>query len=507
LRSEILQIMQKTIKLLLFLICSLAIASCKQSQEVQVKSQSTQVKLLGMGVEFDPHFWSQNLTRNDGSKESDWYDIVVPRVKAMDIQRFRIMLQPHWWEPFNDNDDPAVTDISKMTFDSREVLSVCKVLDLAQEQGIDVTLVQWGCPIGGDVIDESVGYKGRHFLADPDGTNWVTRCNNDEEFAENFVAFVKWLILEKGYTCIKEITPYNEPDGNVATLEQYYPTAKALDRRLKTEGLRDIVKLNLSDNIDTDRPFLEGCAANLAQEADFFNSHTYIFGYDNPNSDAFEWERLNVEASAKAGKIHFVGEFGSNLCVGASRQTDINWYKRGVLIVRNAVNFLNAGAAGASYWGLIDQYYHRNADYATMQQLGLWRYKESVYEPGDLDPAIKGDYAVRPQYFAYSLLTRFIRKGAEVHPMDMGDDFIAGTAVDNSGRWTYVIANATGESRTYSLRPVEGADLSDCNEYVYSQDTLPTDDSMIASSATVALTNGAYTVDVPAESVVLLTQL
>lgn len=69
-------------------------------------SEHAGVHLIGNGVELDPHFFSQNLTRNDGATEDDWYNIVIPRIKAMDIQRFRVMLQPHWWEPYNDNDDP-----------------------------------------------------------------------------------------------------------------------------------------------------------------------------------------------------------------------------------------------------------------------------------------------------------------------------------------------------------------------------------------------------------------
>ena len=103
---------------------------------------------------------------------------------------------------------------------------------------------------------------------------------DSEEFAESFSTVVKHLIERRGYTCIKELTPFNEPDGNIIPLERYVPLAKVLDRRLRADGIRDKVRLNLSDNTDTRRFFLEGCARELSQEADLFNSHTYIFGYD-----------------------------------------------------------------------------------------------------------------------------------------------------------------------------------------------------------------------------------
>ena len=56
-----------------------------------------------------------------------------------------------------------------------------------------------------------------------------------------------------------------------------------------------------------------------------------------------------------------------------------------MLITRNCLNFLNAGAVGASYWSLIDQYYNKGASYEEMQQLGLWRYKKCAYQGADAE--------------------------------------------------------------------------------------------------------------------------
>ena len=488
--------------------CLLSLTACVCSDNiVEVPKQHTGTQLVGNGVELDPHFFSQNLTRNDGATEEDWYNVVVPRVKAMGVQRFRVMLLPHWWEPYNDNTDPYVTDWSKLTLESPEMNSVCKVLDLAQEVGGDVTLVLWGCPLSARSVDPEIGYIGRHFMVDPDCPSWVTLCADELEFAESFVSVVSYLIKEKGYTCIREITPYNEPDGAVSPLEPYYKVCKALDARLKREGLREQVKLNLSDNTDCRRWYLKGCSENLAQEADLFNSHTYIFGYDDPNRKALNWERRNVKLARNAGKKHFVGEFGSDLCRGASRQLDINWYERGVLLVRNAVNFLNAGAAGFSYWGLLDQYYGATEDYAQMQQLGLWRYKECAYQPEDLAEGIVGDYACRPHYYAYSLLTRFIKKYSWVYPLELNDQYVAGTAVvDLDCKWTYVFANATKEARTYDLKNPWHGGMNGCEMYLYSRETLPSDDSMLAPVGALEPENGVFKVEIPAESVLVLRQ-
>jgi len=491
-------------------IISFAMVSCSSASNfyaVRTPRSSTGVSLVGLGVELDPHFLAQNVTRNDGATMDDWRNIVVRRVEMMNIQRFRVMLQPHWWEPVNDNSDPQVADQSAFTFESPEMKSVYAVLDLAQRTGASVTLVVWGCPAYCTFVDESTPSQGqRHFLCNKNGTNWVTAPEDNEEFAENFSAVVKHLIEDKGYTCVKEVTPFNEPDGNVCEPEQYIQIVKAMDRRFRKDGIRDKVHFNLSDNTDCRRFFLKECADSLADYADMFNSHTYMCGYESPNSYALGWEKDNIEVVKKTGKHHFVGEFGSNLCVGASRQKDINWYKRGVLITRNCLNFLNAGAVGASYWSLIDQYYNRNASYNEMQQLGLWRYKKSVYQGADAEGCVE-DYQPRPNYYAYSLLTRFVRKGDEVFPLDLHNEYAAGSAFrSQDGKWTYVFANGSDEDVEFSLFNVNDKSLGECDVYRYMEQDLPKDDAMISSNGVLKASGKRYKVTLPAQSVLLLEQ-
>ena len=484
---------------------SAAIACSSASYEVRTPLSSTGVRLEGLGVELDPHFLSQNVTRNDGATPEDWKNIVERRVEMMNIQRFRVMLQPHWWEPVNDNSDPQVTDESKFTFDSPEMKSVYAVLDLAERTGAGVTLVLWGCPAYCSYVEDGVASQGqRHFLCNKNGTNWVTAPEDNEEFAENFSAVVKHLIEVKGYKCVKEITPFNEPDGNVCEPDQYIQIIKALDRHFRKDGIRDKVRFNVSDNTDCRRFFLKECADNLADYADIFNSHTYMCGYECPNSYAYGWEKDNIDVVRKTGKNHFVGEFGSNLCVGASRQMDINWYKRGVLITRNCLNFLNAGAVGASYWSLIDQYYNRNASYGEMQQLGLWRYKKSVYQGADAE-GCEEDYQPRPNYYAYSLLTRFVRKGDEVYPLDLQNEYAVGSAfLSEDGDWTYVFANGSEEDLEFNLFNANDKNLGEYDIYRYTEDGLPKDDSMISPCGSLKPSGKSYRISLPAQIVLLL---
>ena len=464
---------------------------------------STGTPVHAIGVEMDPHFFSQNITRNDGSKAEDWENIVVQRVKKMKVQQFRIMMQPQWWEPSNDNNDPNVADMSKFTFDSEEMQSVYKVLDLAQENNIGVTLVVWGAITNIDLLS-GINNGQKHFLCDARSYNvnpgWIAGIDNYEEFAENFSTMVKYLIEEKHYTCINQITPFNEPDSHIAGYgrimwqgdfetmgwqDTYAPMVKALDAKFKADGIRSKVHFNLSDNTDGTPGYIAACVSAFTNdEADLYNSHVYKFDYNTPNSTLVNWERQNIASAG--GKRHFVGEFGFP-GYGSARQYGIDTYTRGVQIIRVALNYLNAGACGVSYWSLIDQYYNRNASYSEMQQLGLWKYLKSAYtEDPDVYSKIKEDYEVRPQYYAYSLLTRFVRQGDEVYPLDLGDELIAGSAFLNTeGKWTCVLSNATDKDKMIQLENDKEGANGEYNVYKYMEGRLPEGDNLIESTETV----------------------
>lgn len=462
-------------------------------------------QLEGMGIEFDPHFLTQNVTAGNGTKAEDWDNIIIPRLRKLSPSKLRVMILPEWYEPVNDNNDPNVVNPDAFHFESAEMKGLYRLLDMAEQDGIKVTLTFWGT-------------RSSTFLLPHPWPGWMMGPSDFEEWAESLSTCLNYLLNTKHYTCIHEVTPVNEPNWSFSTdkhnqSDLYIRMCKVLNERLQRDGLRNKIRMSLSDNSDGGtgtHQFLEACTRELSREADIFNSHTYIFGYETPNSQIFQWEAENVRLSARAGKSHFVGEYGSNQNVGATIQKDIDLYERGLLMTRIVVNLLNAGAVGASYWSLLDQYYSRNEalSHSNMQRLGLWRYLKAEYAQDSIYSHLTQDYQVRPQYHAIGLLYNHLLPGSVVYPLQTQSEWIAASAIQSaSGKWSYLLVNPTQEPLQVELTNPNIRHSHRLHVYHYQESTLPLDDSLPHHSDRVIQRKGKIKERVEARSFIIISEL
>ena len=487
--------LQENMRDLGFCIRPVAHKPLQQALSLSVGSP-TNTTLQGIGFELDPHFLTACLAKNDGAKAEDWDNVIVPRVRKMRPHNLRVWVLSQWFEPTNDNNDPNVTNWDALNFNTPEMQALYKELDLAEEIGAEVTLVFWGATVN-------------TWMAGGQSGNWLFVPTNYDEWAENCAILAKHLIDTKHYTCVKMITPINEPNfypghWQYMSADGYSSICHKIAAQLTRMGIRHKIELNLSDNIDNDVHFLSEACTRTNDVAGMFNSHCYIFGYEHSNATIGAWERNNVQLAQAVGKKHFIGEFGSNRTFKAARQTDIDFYKRGILINRLVLNFLNNGACGCSYWQMFDSWYSAYDSYASMQQIGMWRYIKDVYRSEPYFNKLKYDYQPRPQYYAYSLLTCHVRPGAAIHPISTNQGNLTATAFKNTdGKWVYVFANPDNTTYTISLNNSFRSTSGTFDAYRYLATELPYDDSLLEPIGHV---NGAthlqYTV--PATSVILL---
>ena len=435
------------------------------SLTLTIEKNSSGNQIYGVGVELDPHFLHGNVGRTGVSngvswtcQEEDWNNIFLPRMAEMNLKRIRVMLL-HPWFVSSEQD----YRVKNYTWDSLEMRSLYQTLDAAQANGMDVCLVLWGA---------SDWLK--------DGSQWVDIPKDDEAFCVLFADAVDYLINTKGYTCINEITPFNEPNalygalGTPAGVNAYIALCERLDELFKERGLREKVKFNLSDDARSSS-WLTATLENLQGVYDVVNSHTYDFTAADTNEEiinSHHYKLSNYTDSVKEyGATHIFGEFGTGSTSGSHSAGDKFEPSRGLQVARIALNMLQSGSCGFSYWVLFSQYYSSAASESIMD-MGLWGFADEGYN-------------CRPVYYAYSLLTRYAQKGMEIYLVPTVDPNLVAVALRSGDDWTYLVVNdSETESKEVSFlnhTKFPGA----MKRYVYDQNNVPTDNKVIASNGTV----------------------
>ncbi len=436
------------------------------------KSTDKNRTVFGVGTELDPHFFAQNVGLKDESagwecKAEDW-ELFEERMEEMNLKRIRVMLLPDWFVTTENNTLDGIYD-----WDTAEMQSLYRVLDTAKKFSMKVNITMWGC---------------NTFLQEP-GTGWVgtPKAGYEKMFVDCFADCIKYLIEEKEYSCITEVTLYNEPNslytGFSANMD-YCDLCKEMHSSFQEKGIRDKVLFNLSDDA-RDYVWLQSTLENLQGIVDVSNSHIYTYGdtydadtnstlRDMSNEDiCYNLSKYNLEnfraASDGYGVPHIWGEFGTKNGIGSHQTLDTYTPDRGIDISRIVLNFFNMGSVGASYWVLFSQYYGRS-DFNSrkIMDMGLWGFADEGYE-------------CRPVYYAYSMITRFIEEGDTIFPLKSDDGKIVGTAFRNGDKWSYCVVNNGDDDKKVSFLNRDGAPEK-LNRYVYDEKNVPTDNKVIAAN-------------------------
>jgi len=444
------------------------------------------VPFNGFGAEWDPYLW-RAANGEQGVNAAD-HELVKRRIRALRLRRVRMGLVTRMFEPENDNADPAVMDLGGFRFEdtpaNEAMYSVYRHLDVCEEFGIPVELAFWPVAVNG-------------WLGLPNGRSWGGAPNNLEEAGENVSALLHQLIREKKYTCIKELSLWNEPNhdffngAGAVDFDLFARYCEAVDRRLRKDGLRKHVALVGSDD-GFSLPWFLATRRRLDPIVDKYASHMYKFNADTPGAGHL----VRLLTAARTGVIDkpfFFGEFGTGHTT-MSRAADVDSFDRALFLAMHAVNNLKAGGSGACYWVLHDMYYKpkdpklRNSG---LMQFGLWAYKD------------KG-WALRPAYHAYGLLTRYAEPGSAIHNVAGGGGTVDAVALrSKAGYWTYLVTNAGhGEARFVITNPLQADGQLD--RHCFRSGALPADDRMIPADGTLPVRAGKATAVLSARSLTVL---
>ena len=449
--------------------------------DLAVSNTPNKFPTVGLGCEWDPKLLLPvNLER--GVTPED-LELIKQRMDEMGLQSVRMMVMPEWFEPVNDNDDPKSADFANFRWDSDEGKCTLEYLRVCNELGVDVTLTWWGAATG-------------DWLSYPDCGDWISAPNDLDEMAENVVTVLRYVKEQLGYDCVKGVILQNEPSysfkvsGGAVDFDRYVQYYKTVDAYLKDAGLRDCVKLIGADDAQSLGWYCRAYDA-LGDVCDMFDSHTYSWSYDLPYLDDMIEEFVGGRTNYSTEKPFFFGEFGDGSAQGAYAAASTETYGRGLFVASMAVNSLGAGASGLSYWPLHDVYYYYNetgGDNYGLMSMGMIGYKTD------------GQWSYRPTYYAWGLLCNYIPKGSTVYPVTGEDgsliDAVCVKAPD--GAYSLIAVNRSAAEQVVNI----STDMFACqmDSYLFSEGTLPTDGSQIASDGKVSPTEGVYSITLPAYS-------
>jgi hypothetical protein len=262
-----------------------------------------------------------------------------------------------------------------------------------------------------------------------------------------FADLLKELVVDDGYAGVRWAEVANEPNGNGITLVQYEAMIRALDARLRTDGVRDRVGLMGGDLVQNTegtptghRAWFDYMVAHMNDVLDAWAEHIY-WNWDQPRRME---ERLKdvahlteQELPPEARKPTFIMEFGVRGVTSCAGKPDLrNAYypptcedlRRMPLGAFHKLAFVIAasqlGFAGASVWDM----YWSTYDLTKPPNQSFWM----IGPPQE-------NWALYPSYYAFQLLLSTTDAGWHVLGVDpwTDDDAAESILLQGTDAWKW----------------------------------------------------------------------
>lgn len=396
---------------------------------------ATTVPLQGIGGEVNVDMMSHYGT-GSGMTEGD-FQLFKARTKKMETSFIRLWTLFHWFNPTDGTAD----------YESPEMQAVYKYLDFYQSIGANVLLQQL-----------SVGDRN-------DMYPWLWWTNDDaagpgsdpvklDKWATLLKDFLVYLHDTKGYTCIKYVSLWNEPNLSVGTaqlppgytsLQYTHLLYQTLKDKLADSGIAYIEVMG-PDYTDVVDGWLNDYATLGADSVDSYSYHEYqwygSYAAQAAHFDTVRSDVLSRDADA-ANKGFVLNEFGVVPSNPEMRDAD---FRQAVGAAHTVASVLNAGWTGVSRWTQFDSFFTEIANAnqtGTNNQSGdsnwgLWRSKDFGWMP-------------RQNYYSYSLLSKFIKPGSTIYKTASSNPNIQGALVKSpTGEYTVVAVN-TSDTAAYDV--------------------------------------------------------
>lgn len=504
------KLLQGIASLLCCAVLFIPFSGCTQDEPVVIPDgytqltvdQSSGVKTEGYGAQIDTHIYKAYNAMSEEELQ-EFYK----RVKDMNIQTIRTQVFPEWFERGNDNDDYNSFDYKSANVDmnSIEMQQLYRLLDFCEENSITVDLSVYGCCATYESQDGKI--KGS-WLGAPYTKNWITSPKTEDEngntfagldeFAESVYGLLNYILEEKEYTCVTEFSIYPEPnlsyvgaDGRV-DYSEYVDLVAKVDAKLKKENLRSKIKFSgpavALQTVMGLNPYIE----DLDDYFDKYTISSYSYDDKDSNNTLSDYGAALDNLVSYTGKNYSLAEFGSKNVIDAANQTDIETYERALFLARYMINLSNQNCASMKYWEICDMDYG-----GFMMNLGLWKFRNN-------------GWVARPQYYTWSLITKYTDIGSEIYPItkevSADSDLVAVAFKLPEGKWTYMLCNIGDSTQKISMVNLNDGAPKNMNFYEVRASKCDGTCAPIAASESISRENGAINVKILPNSFVVLSE-
>lgn len=444
---------------ILFIVACALLLSCTQAeQEVTVRIEATTVvndDYIGNGAEWDPYQLDYGEGRMQIS-EADWQKL-YDRLDFMRPQLIRMMI----------NTSSFLREGRFAPEQQMEVMG--PMLDYCQSRGVTVMFGDWGW----SVIDTKQG-------------------SLHEANMQHAAELLDYLVDTKGYTCIRYYNLINEPNGDWAATNTSYPLwASAMEcfhEQMRERGLQEKVTLVGPDVAIWDSKeawWVDSTATRLGDKVGLYDIHTYP-SKSTVNTGAYSDIIRAYRDRVPAGMKMVMGEIGFKFVEEADSlylrengrraaaaphaatgdsQMFVYDYMYGTDMADALMQTVNEGFSGAVVWMMDDAMHSHQAP----DKLKVWGFWNILGE----ERFGAAEEEVRPWYYAWSLLTRYLPAGSVIGgTVVTGDSRVRAITAGKEGRRMIAVVNVDKETKRIRLISDDLPSSDGWRKYIYHETTL-----------------------------------
>ncbi|MCX2837862.1 hypothetical protein OQ279_06815 [Salinimicrobium sp. MT39] len=446
---------------------------------------------LGNGAQWDPYQLDYGKV-NLSISEADWKKI-YDRLDFMRPQVMRVM----------------INTVSAMEGDTLNVQKgleqLLPILEYCQSRDVTVTFGDWG----GRMVDSKADTISERHL----------------EYAAKYLDF---LVNDKGFSCIKYYNMINEPNGFWSVTDESYTlwrdATAYFQEQLESRGLTNKVSIMGPDIAiwDTDETdWISRTERDLGEAVGLYDIHTYPSKSTVNSGEYSEIIRAYKEEAPDDVPI-IMGEIGFKFVAEEDKhlneenivraeakpyasvedsQMFVYDHVYGTDMADALFQTVNEGYSGCVVW-MLDDAMHSKEERHKLKVWGFWNILGEEFFGAE-------EEAVRPWFYAWSLLTKYMPSGSRIiETVREGDESVKAISLEKDGSHMLAIVNVGKEKKHIKVSFENLPNLEGMKKFIYSEDLIITEgDHKILPNETGLKINSAESLEmeITPETLIVLT--